>query len=197
MLLIVCLGLWWFALREPFLAGLRAGVQAVSWLAGPEVTGETASGDWSLRVPLERTVANPAAPGGKLQIHSIEFELKRSDLFMFTFSLPVFWALLLAVPVERRYLRAYLAGTALCVAVEVALFFALAETSAQRSAAAVSGPPGAQTQWLLAVSDYLISGVVPYAAPFIIALAVHPGLRAYLFGRELEEQTAPPSKSRP
>jgi len=26
---------------------------------------------------------------------------------------------------------------------------------------------------------------------------VHPGLRAYLFGRELEEQTAPPSKSRP
>lgn len=187
-MLVLCLGLWWFALREPFLAGLHASVQAVGWLAGPEVTGETTSGDWSLRVPLERAVPNPAAPSGLLQLHSIEFEIKRSDLFMFTFSLPVFWALMLAVPGARRHIRSFLAGTVLNVAVEVALFFALAETTAYRSAAGLSGQPGAQTKWLLDVSDYLISGVIPYSAPFVIAICLHPGLRAYLFGREMEPQ---------
>src|SRR6187549_101790 len=47
------------------------------------------------------------------------FGVPRTDVIGFTFSLPVFWAVVLAAPGWRRNLRPFLAGTGLIVLVEL------------------------------------------------------------------------------
>ena len=48
----------------------------------------------------------PATPQRQAQqIHSVDFDIRRSDAISFTFGLPVFWAIILAAPGVRRCLR--------------------------------------------------------------------------------------------
>ena len=70
--------------------------------AARELVSETPSGDWSFRVPMEIVVPSSAERPEGVRGHSIEFDMPRSDVTAFTFSLPVFWAIILAAPGIRR-----------------------------------------------------------------------------------------------
>src|SRR6185436_18027812 len=108
-LLIALLSLWWFVLLNPMLYVLQGGAS----LFGRQIQ-ETPSGDWTFRVPLEMII--PASPGqAAQQVHSIDFDMPRTDIIAFTFSLPVFWAIVLAAPGLRRNLRPLATGTAIMV----------------------------------------------------------------------------------
>src|ERR1039458_9789276 len=142
---------------------------------------ENPSGDWTLRVALEKTVPATLEQPVAQQIHSIDFDMLRTDLIAFTFSVPVFWAIMLAAPGVRRNLRPLLLGTALMAAVELAMLLAFAQIAARNAVAHIAGGDDATAKWARHLGEYLIVGVLPYAMPFVVALSLHRGLRAEIF----------------
>jgi hypothetical protein len=184
-LLIALLSLWWFALLNPMLSVLETAGGVLGGLVfggrSGELIQETPSGDWTFRVPLEMTL--PASPGQPAQqVHSIDFDMPRTDVIAFTFSLPVFWAVVLAAPGMRRNLRPLALGTAVMIVVELILLLVFAQISARKAAAQlVPGAQSAGAAWLLHFAEYLTVSVLPYAVPFVAAFAVHPELRWHVF----------------
>src|SRR5689334_3531353 len=107
-LLIGLLTLWWFVLLDPMLFWLRTAANLMVTIE------ERASGEWTVRVPLNAALAPTAEYPQGQQIHSVDFDLARADSIAFTFSLPVFWAVILAAPGPvRQRLRPVLLGTIL------------------------------------------------------------------------------------
>jgi hypothetical protein len=183
-LLIGLLTLWWFVLLNPMVAMLEgAGGVLGGWVFGGksgELINENASGGWTFRVPLEMTIpASPEQPVAQ-QVHSIDFDIPRGDVIAFTFSIPVFWAIALAAPGLRRNLGSLGVGTLLMVGVELLLLLLFAKIGAYKAGAQLV-PVSATVGWLLHVGEYLTVSVLPYALPFMVALAVHRELREHLF----------------
>ena len=174
-LLVGLLSLWWFLLLSPMLYLLK-GAAGVFLLIQ-----ENPSGDWTLRVPLEKTLPATSLQPVAQQVHSIDFDIPRSDAIAFTFSLPVFWAIILAAPGLQRNLRPLLVGSAVMAAVEVAMLLVFAEISARNTAAQLAGGADAVGKWARQFGEYLLASVLPYATPFVVALSVHRGLRAEIF----------------
>jgi hypothetical protein len=173
-LLVALLSLWWVLLLSPMLYLLKGGAGAFLTIE------ENASGSWTMRVPLEQWLpATPQEPAQ--QIHSIQFDVPRGDVTAFTFSVPVFWAIILAAPGIRRSLRPLLLGTALMAAVELAMLLAFAEISAHNTAAQLAGGGDAAGQWARRLGEYLLASVLPYATPFVVALSLHGELRGAIF----------------
>ena len=177
--LVLMLALWWLLLLNPLLFLLRAGVAACGPLilgaASREFVRETPQGDWTVSVPLKAM-----APGqsGMVAIHSIDFDIARSDVAAFTFSLPVYWAIMLALPGIRRSLRPLIYGTLLTAILEIALFLAFAEIFAHKIAGGLSAP--GEANWGLRLGEYLVVNVIPYLAPFLLALALRRDLRSQM-----------------
>lgn len=181
-LLIGLLILWWFALLGPMLFLLKGAAGGFLFIQ------ETPSADWTLRVPLEKTLpATPQQPVAR-QIHSIGFDIPRSDAIAFTFSLPVYWAIMLAAPGVRRSLRPLLLGTALMSAIELVLLLVFAQITARNVVAQLAGTEDAAGKWIRHVGEYLVVSVLPYVLPFIVALSLHRQLRGAIFpwGKEAE-----------
>lgn len=174
-LLIGVLTLWWFALVGPMLYLLQAGAGVFLQIE------ETPSSGWTVSVPIE--IILPATPQQPLarQLRSIEFDMARSDAITFTFSLPVYWAIILAAPGVKRNLRPLLLGSAVMAAVELALLLAFAYITAREGAAQMSGAEDAAGMWIRHLGVYLVASVLPYAAPFVVALSLHRELREQVF----------------
>jgi hypothetical protein len=180
-LLISLLLLWWFFLVNPLLFLLRGALEASGSVlyggAARELVSEAPSGDWSFRVPIEILLPpSPQQPTGA-QVQSIEFDMPRSDVTAFTFSLPVYWAIILAAPGIRRAMRPLILGTVLVAILEIVLVVWFVEISAHKVAAQLYAPQSGTASWLLRFGEYLVVNVIPYAAPFLIAIALHRELR--------------------
>jgi hypothetical protein len=196
-LLIALLSLWWFGLMRPMVAALEVAAGSVLHIE------ETASGDWSMRVPLEMTLpASPERPVAQ-QVHSIDFDMLHSDVIAFTFSLPVFWAIVLAAPGWRGNLRPLVIGSVVMAIVEVLLFLLYAQVAAHRAAAQLAPESqGPWSRWAIQFGEYLTVNVLPYALPLIVAFAVHRELRWLVFRWGAESvpvalnPTVPPGKKR-
>ena len=169
-LVVGLLTLWWFVLLGPMLYLLQGAA------GGFLLITENPSGDWTVRVPLEQTlVATPQRPAQ--QIHSVDFDIRRSDAISFTFSLPVFWAIILAAPGVRRCLRPLLLGTFLMSVAELVLLVIFAQITARNAVSQLDGASDAGGKWVRHVGEYLIISVLPYAVPFVVALSLHRELR--------------------
>ena len=191
-LLIGLLALWWFVLLDPMLYLLKGAAGTFVLIQ------ETPSGDWTLRVPFEKTLpATPERPAQ--QIHSIDFDMPRSDAIAFTFSLPVYWAIVLAAPGVRRSLRPLLLGTALMSAVELVMLLVFTQITARNAASQLGSSGDATGKWMRHVGEYLIVSVLPYVVPFVVALSLHRGLRGSVFawGTESEIPDPPVPRGRP
>ncbi len=181
-LLIGLLTLWWFVLLGPMLYLLKGAAGSFLLIV------ENPSGDWTLRVPLEQTLpATPQQPVAQ-QIHSVDFDIRRADAIAFTFSLPVYWAIILAAPGVRRCLRPLLLGTVLMSAVELVLLVVFAQITARNAVSQLGGTADAGGKWVRHVGEYLIISVLPYAVPFVVSLSLHRELRGEIFpmGKEAE-----------
>lgn len=191
-LLVGLLSLWWFVLVDPMVYVLKDFAGAFLRIQ------ESPAGDWSLRVPLEMTLpASPERPVAQ-QVHSIDFDMPRADVVAFTFSLPVFWAIVLAAPGWRRNLRPLAIGTGIMALVELLLLLLYAEVSAHKAAAQLAaGPPVPFDEWLLRVAEYLAVTVLPYALPVIAAFAVHRDLRWLVFRWGTDPDVVPVAPPRP
>jgi hypothetical protein len=170
--------LWQVALTGPLLMLLRATAEVPLLALGCSAEQEV-SGDWDFRVRADGS----GQPG--LRIRAVEFTVPRADMIVFTFSLPLYWALILAVP-ERR-VRDWIRGTAVVAMVEalsLAVFIEIASSNMQAhmhpGAEGVKGLAGWAREW----GDYMVVNVVPFAAPVLAAISMHAELRARIFSRE-------------
>jgi hypothetical protein len=179
-LMVGLLILWWFLLLNPMLWALKTAASPFLPMQ------ENPSGDWTLQVALEKTLPATAEQPAQL-IHSIDFDMPRGDVIAFTFSLPLFWALMLAAPGLRRNQRALVWGTALMSAVELAMLLVFAQIAARNAAAQLGGADDAAAKWARHLGEYLIVSVLPYVVPFAIALWLHEGLRTAMFSSLLKE----------
>ena len=193
--LLALLTLWQLALREPLLYLLRGPAGLCLRLLPGETSDQplsiAESGDWNFRMPVSGTAKNiPAGagadaqsrpPGGAMEIRSIEFTIPNQELFPFTFSLPVFWAVLLAAPGGVRNLRALLWGTLLTLLVETISLSVFAQITARHTAEQWY-PAAPLAAWSMTVGNYLVRSVIPYTAPFVIALALLADLRTQILG---------------
>lgn len=174
LLLTGILALWWLALQPPLLFLLRVSEETVMSLlpgAGPaRAIAVDAAGDWNFRVPVDDTRLEA---GSLVRVDSVEFTIPRHDVLLFTFSLPLFWALMLAAPDVRSHLAALLWGTGALAAFEVLLLLGFVEINAR-------GMVGWSGRWL-ELATYLATSVLPFFAPLAAALALHRDLRALIF----------------
>lgn len=179
--LLALSAVWWLVLVNPLLAGFRHAADFAGTIlfgrAPCDLISETASGDWNICVAVSDVVGNS-------RIHSIEFELARSGPTVFTFALPVFWALVLARP-GGGWLRRLAAGTALTALVELVIFLVFLRTYVFALQAQSNATQNALTKWFFDFSFYVELNAAPVAAPFVVALGLHPALRNQILGRRM------------
>lgn len=197
----VLLTVWWLVPWSPLLAGLRTSAEIGGALLfngdSPFRITETSKGDWTFKVPLHATLPptheNPEAQS----IHSLDFDLVRSDASAFTFGLPVFWAIMLAAPHLRGNLRPLLLGTVVMGALEVALVLITAQTLAHKTLAQLQQSQDPMRAWFLKFSEYLAVNAIPYLLPFAVAIWMHGELREQIFHWATTPAATPPaSRSR-
>jgi len=178
LLFAALLALWWYVLRPPLLDWVQFSseilLQSLPGVHSPtSVTIETGR-MWNLQVPI---------PGGR----SIHIRAEERYPVLYTVALPLFWAVLLASPRSWRMLRALALGTAILLflpAVSLLVYAAhVVKVNLYPTAAPALGV-------FLNFADYLTGAVLPYILPVLLALALHPDLRALVFAAE--PPAAPP-----
>jgi hypothetical protein len=193
--LALMLALWWLVLLNPLLAGLRLSAELTLRLlpGGSSVSHVTIGPDrnWTFQVPAPAAVVNQertqqmlgaaAAGSGRIKIRSMKVEGAGRYPILFTVSLPLYWAILLAAPGRRRLLLRMSCGTAVLAA------FALLSIAAYAVRLVggyfqltTEGLPGFLTDSAM----YLASGVVPYLGPVLVALSLDGELRGLILAGE-------------
>ncbi len=191
----LCLGLWWWTVREPLAKGLGHGVGLLSpWLWPEAVLGVGLDGDKGLLVSLLPPLTDSA------QIFmALSLEFNRATVI-----LPLFWGLTLATP-GRALLRRLLFGTLLLLPVvfAIVLLYAqfqlalyrthvplLTETPPADYALALPDPPVLYHLWGLGRQLAIL--VLPVVAPLLAWLSLHrPFLRTVILGGLLQRGVRP------
>jgi hypothetical protein len=166
-LLIAMLGLWWLALVNPLLAVLHSATEIPLALAtgpGSEIRQDPV--EWDFKIPVGRRL--------------IQFSIPRSDVILFTFGLPVYWALALA---SRSGSRALLWGTVIVQAVEILCLILFVELIAHSIGSQQDSSYDPVTRWFTEFSNYLLVNVVPFLAPVVAAVSLDGKLRSQIFSR--------------
>jgi hypothetical protein len=180
LLIVVALSLWWFVLLPSLLGLLRLSADVafnilpVSYAPSYSVNS---SGDWDFQIPLDGEIG--------IQSRTLRFTVPKDTLINFTFSLPIYWALLLAIPAGKREMaariRALLFGSAVMVCVEIASFVAAIEIAASDVMAQVKPGTNGFFVWAKSLVDYLALHVIPFLTPFVIAGVFDRSLRRSVF----------------
>lgn len=179
-LLISVLTVWWFLLQGPMLLMLYAGARIPFGLMQNAAVTIGPSGDWSFRIPVQDSPDEVLRRFGSARIDSMEFTAPGADILPFTLGLPVYWAVALAVPGRRR-IRLMIWGSLLQLAIGVVSLVLFAEAMAYNSLGQMRPDTGALARWVRDLGYYLVTAVVPYAAPVIAAVWLHPWLRLQIF----------------
>ncbi|MDP8991416.1 MAG: hypothetical protein M3N41_15205 [Acidobacteriota bacterium] len=140
-----------------------------------------ALGDWNFHIPIEDTQGQTIQESGSVKFGNIEFTIPRQDVVLFTFSVPVYWAIVLATPVGRSAIRALLWGTALVFMVEVLCLLVQVEIVAYASAAQMHLEADGLGTWSREFGSRLVVSVIPFAVPVVAAVAFHRDLRSQIF----------------
>lgn len=185
-LLIGLLTAWWFFLQDPMLFLLKNSVEAIGGVVlnvpSKKLVTEAPNGDWTFELPLEFGAPGASSDRRPIQVHSIDFDVARGDVSAFTFSLPVFWAIVLAAPGAWRNGRVLLLGTLLMAAAEIVLLLICVEIFAHKTAAQMSQSHDAIANWFFRFGEYLVVLAFPFIAPFVFAVWLHRDLRAQILG---------------
>jgi hypothetical protein len=193
--LALMLALWWLVLLNPLLAGLRLSAELTLRLlpGGSSVSHVTIGPDqnWTFQVPAPAAVVNQAqtqqmlgaaaAGSGRIKIRSMKVEGAARFPILFTVSLPLYWAILLAAPGWRRLLLRLSCGTAVLAALALLSIAAYAiRLVGGYFQLTTDGLPG----FLMDSAMYLAAGVVPYLAPVLVALSLDGELRGLILAGE-------------
>ena len=163
------------------LEGLRLGSVAImKFLPGADAkAGITVlpEGDWDFHIAFEDIRPDDGVP-----IHNIEFTMERNDAVLFTFSIPVYWAIMLGAGVNRKNLRQFLLGTLVMMAIEAVFLVTHAKSMANIATESWHPNMSELNRWWIAVLDRIVTSVFPFFSPIIMALVFHKDLRKRILG---------------
>jgi predicted secreted protein len=199
-LLALMLALWWLVLLNPLLAGLRLSAELTLRLlpGGSSVSHVTIGPDrnWTFQVPAPAAVVNQertqqmlgaaAAGSGRIKIRSLKVEGTARYPILFTVSLPLFWAILLAAPGRPRLLRMACGTAVLAIFALLSIAVYAVRLVGGYFQLTTEGFPG----FLMDSAMYLAAGVVPYLAPVLVALSLDGELRGLILAGEAEPAAA-------
>jgi hypothetical protein len=183
LIFLLLLTLWWLVLLDPMLLVLRgAGNFLIAALPGSNSAyGITVDGnrDWAIRMPLSTSLLRRwGAPAqfteGPLPYRGIRLTLPRRIPNILTVGLPLFWSVILAAPFTRRTVRSLAAGSAILGILAPPLVLVCAMQVAR--GAVFPGSIGA-AGYLIDLTAYLATAVIPCVVPVLLAVALHPELR--------------------
>jgi hypothetical protein len=203
--LALMLALWWLVLLNPLLAGLRFSAElTLRLLPGGSISHVTIGPDrnWTFQVPAPAAVVNQertqqmlgAAAGGsgRIKIRSMKVEGAARYPILFTVSLPLYWAILLAAPGRRRLLR-MASGTAVLAAFAL---LSIAVYAIRLVGGYFQLTTGGLPGFMMDSAVYLAAGVVPYLAPVLVALSLDGELRGLILAGEAEPAAEPATPRR-
>jgi predicted secreted protein len=188
--LALMLALWWLVLLNPLLAGLRLSAELTLRLlpGGSSVSHVTIGPDqnWTFQVPAPAAVVNlaqtqqmlgaAAAGSGRIKIRSMKVEGTARYPILFTVSLPLFWAILLAAPGRPRLLRMACGTAVLAIFALLSIAVYAVRLVGGYFQLTTEGFPG----FLMDSAMYLAAGVVPYLGPVLVALSLDGELRGLI-----------------
>jgi hypothetical protein len=135
-----------------------------------------------------------AAGSGRIKIRSMKVEGAARYPILFTVSLPLYWAILLAAPGWRRLLLRMVCGT---VVLATLALLSIAVYAVRLVGGyfqlTTAGLPG----YLTDSAMYLAVGVVPYLGPVLVALSLDGELRGLILGGEAEPAAASAAAAAP
>jgi hypothetical protein len=198
--LALMLALWWLVLLNPLLAGLRLSAELTLRLlpGGSSVSHVTIGPDqnWTFQVPAPAAVVNQAqtqqmlgaaaAGSGRIKIRSMKVEGTARYPILFTVSLPLFWAILLAAPGRPRLLRMACGTAVLAIFALLSIAVYAVRLVGGYFQLTTEGFPG----FLMDSAMYLAAGVVPYLGPVLVALSLDGELRGLILAGEAEPAAA-------
>lgn len=199
----LCLGLWWWLLREPLVSGLAQAVDfLLPWLWADTVLGLGRQG----RVWLLVSVIPPLTEPPQMFM-ALPLSFNRAAVLF-----PLFWGLTLATP-GRGLLRRLLVGTLILLPIALLMALLAAQfqlvlyrthlpmlTDVPPANFALALPDGAFAQVLWGLGRQLAVLVLPIAAPLLLWLSLHGSFwRRVLLGGWLQRQShsAPAGASAP
>jgi hypothetical protein len=201
-LLAVMLVLWWLVLLNPLLAGLRLSTElTLRLLPGASSVSHVTIGpdrNWTFQVPAPAAVVNQestqqmlgaAAGSGHIRIRSMKVEGAARYPILFTVSLPLYWAIMLAAPGRRRILRVASGTAVLAIFALLSIAVYAIRLVGGYFQLATEGLPG----FMMNSAMYLAVGVVPYLGPVLVALSFDGELRDLI----LSGQAAPAAAAVP
>jgi hypothetical protein len=186
LILLVCLlAFWRLVLLEPLKVLSRDAFQGIfSLLPFPNsgnaqlITVDSANGDWVVHASLlglterEITIQIAGAQEAGVRVQPVMIQC-------FSLSLPIFWALALAVWPGKDLWRVLGIGTLLVAIIsQLSLLLFLAYMTDRYFVVASS----TWSQFLLQLAGYLTLNMVPYATPVILVIWLHRRLRELVFG---------------
>ena len=192
--LALMLALWWLVLLNPLLAGLRLSADLTLRLlpGGGSVSHVTIGPgrNWTFQVPAPAAVVNQertqqmlgaaAAGSGRIKIRSMKVEGAARYPILFTVSLPLYWAILLAAPSRRRLLRMACGTVVLAALALLSIAVYAVRLAGGYFQLTTEGLPG----FLMDSAMYLAVGVVPYLGPVLVALSLDGELRGLILASE-------------
>jgi hypothetical protein len=157
--------------------------------------------NWTFQVPAPAAVVNQertqqmlgtsAAGSGRIKIRSMKVEGAGRFPVLFTVSLPLYWAILLAAPGRRRLLRMASGTAVLAVFALLSMLLSIAVYAIRLVGGyfhlAMEGLPG----FLATSAMYFAANVLPFLGPVLIALSLNEELRGLI----LTGQAAPAAAS--
>lgn len=200
--LALMLALWWMVLLNPLLAGLRFSAElTLRLLPGGRSVSHVSIGpgrNWTFQVPAPAAVLNQertqqmlgaaAAGSGPIKIRSMKVEGAGRYPILFTVSLPLYWAILLAAPGRPRLWRMASGTAVLAILALLSIAVYAVRLVGGYFQLTTEGFPG----FLMDSAMYLAAGVVPYLGPVLVALSLDGELRGLILaGGEAEPAAAP------
>ena len=175
------LAVWWLVLLDPMLVGLRASAEfLIRALPGGNASyniAVKAEGAWEIRLPVPVSILERAGyarvPGGP-GVRGVRLTIERQVLTGFTVALPVFWAVMLAAPRDKRLWRNLATGSLFFGLLAPALVLIQAAATVRGILFHGSHHPASV---VLELAAYLAGHVAPSALPVLAAVALNDGLR--------------------
>jgi hypothetical protein len=136
-----------------------------------------------------------AAGSGRIKIRSMKVEGAARYPILFTVSLPLYWAILLAAPGwrRRRLLRMACGTVVLATLALLSIAVYAVRLVGGYFQLTTAGLPG----YLTDSAMYLAVGVVPYLGPVLVALSLDGELRGLILGGEAEPAAASAAAAAP
>lgn len=145
------------------------------------------------REDLQR-LAGGGSPGAQpKKVRSFKFETSRAKVALFTVALPLYWALMLAVPCSRL-LRMLAYGSA-AIAAMMPFTVTLYAMTTIRAYFHIQSAPWAGFLWSSA--GYVNGEVLPYATSLFLGLWLNRELRAQIFSWVPAAESLPETTSAP